>query len=120
MALLAKAGRYLGAAAERMQGCGGHAPRLARRAIAARQRQGREAGDPPHRGTVHVQQFAAPSPAVRAKPGAIKGHPQHRPFMLMLRQDRGDVRVMVLYADQRHTVFPGKAHRQLRRQHIRV
>ena len=84
-------------AAERMQGGGGHPPRLARGPVAARRRQRRQMAEPLEAVAVDAEQFAAPGRAVGTEPETVKRKPEQRPFDTMLGRKRGDMRMMVLH-----------------------
>ena len=89
------------ATAERMQGGGGHPPRLARGPIAARRRQRRQMTEPLEAVAVDPEQFAAPGRAVGAEPEAVERKPEQRPLETMLGGKRGDMGVMVLHGYHR-------------------
>ena len=84
-------------AVERMQGGGGHPPRLARGSIAARRRQRRQMTEPLEAVAVDPQQFAAPGRAVGAEPETVKRKTQQRALETMFGGKRGDMGVMVLH-----------------------
>ena len=77
----------------------GHAPRLARRAVAAGQRDRVQVPDAREARQVAEQQLAAPHRAVGAVPGAVEDRPDRRRRLAVLGQHGGEVRVVVLHAD---------------------
>ena len=99
--LVAKALNDLAVATTSRERRGGHSPRLACGAIAARQAQRRNAPEALARGAVYPQQFAAPGRAVGAEADAVECQADDRPIETMFGHHRGDVGVMVLHAPGR-------------------
>ncbi len=86
-----------------------HAPRAARRAVAARQRQRREMPEPPPRGGVDQHDLAAPGRAVVAMPVPVEGYAEQRSSHAVLGGDRRDMRRMMLDLHHRPAGLLGPA-----------
>ena len=97
--------------AQSIQGCGEaaryyasrerHAPRFARRTVAADQSQRREMAKPAPLGAINAQKFAAPGPAIGAMAMAVERDAEDCSGDAVFGRDRRDMRDMVLYGHER-------------------
>lgn len=69
---------------------------------------------------VDAQQFAAPGLAIGAEADAVERGPEQRPRVAVLGRDRGDVRVVVLHAEQRQAAHGGELGREARAEEVGV
>ena len=79
---------------------GRHPPRLADRGSAARHRHGHQAAGSLEAGQIRDQELAAPDRAVGPVPGPVEGDADDRAVLAVVGEAGGDVRVMVLHADE--------------------
>ena len=89
-------------------------PRFARGAVAAGQRQFAQAADARRACTVNAKQFAAPDATVVTEPDAVQRNAEHGAVDTVLGDHGGDVRMVVLYADQRDAALRGQTGREAR------
>ncbi len=106
--LVGEACRDFVAASEQRERRRGHAPWLARRAVAAGQCQRPQPAGARERPAVDQQQLAAPRGSIGAQAHAIQRQPQHRRLDAMLGQHCRHVRMVVLDRTQRHARRPAK------------
>ena len=93
-----------------VQDRGGHAPGLARRAVAAGQAQRAQVAEANALAARHPQQLAAPGLAVGAEADPVERQAEHRARVeaAVLGEHRADVGVVVLHADRRHVQARGE------------
>ena len=102
----------LRAAADALQRGSGHAPRFARRRVAARHRDRRQVADARNGGAVDQQQLAAPCGAVVAEADAVEREAEQRAVDAVLGRDRRHVRVVVLHGMRRQAPRVGVFERE--------
>gem|GEM_PF-6990389 len=103
-----------------MKNGSGHAPRLTRGRIATWQREGAQMPHAFKLGAVHPQHFATPRDPVATQPDTIERQSERRGIHPMLGQNRGNVRMVMLYRNTRHIQSVSQLLRDLAAEKIRM